>query len=254
MITFTIIYDNNAHDPALTPQWGFACLIERADLTLLFDTGGNGSTLMANMAALDKDPADVDLIMLSHEHGDHTGGLARFLETSAQADAQPADPPRPREGHIPEVVVPTVFASSFKAQIRERTSLVEVSEPLNVRPGLWSTGEVKGPVAEQAAVVQTRKGWVVVTGCAHPGVEAITARALEVTGGPIALVVGGYHLHNAGTSRIAETIEALRGMDVAAVAPTHCTGDKARAMFAEAYGDAYYEAGAGFTLQLETQP
>jgi metal-dependent hydrolase (beta-lactamase superfamily II) len=43
-------------------------------------------------------------------------------------------------------------------------------------------------------------------------------------------------------------------MDVAAVAPTHCTGDKARAMFAEAYGDAYYEAGAGFTLQLETQP
>ena len=254
MITFTIIYDNNAYDPALTPQWGFACLIERADLTLLFDTGGDGPTLLANMAALDKDPADVDLIMLSHEHGDHTGGLARLLETSAQADSQPTHHPQPREGHTAEVVVPTVFASSFKAQIRERTSLVEVSEPLNVRPGLWSTGEVKGPVTEQAAVVQTRAGWVLVTGCAHPGVEVMTARALEITGGPIALVVGGYHLRSAGTSRIEETIEALQGMDVAAVAPTHCTGDKARAMFAEAYGDAYYEAGAGFTLQFEAQP
>jgi 7,8-dihydropterin-6-yl-methyl-4-(beta-D-ribofuranosyl)aminobenzene 5'-phosphate synthase len=85
-------------------------------------------------------------------------------------------------------------------------------------------------------------------------VEAMTQRVLEVTGGPIAMVIGGYHLRDAGTRRIQQTIEALQEMNVAAVGPTHCTGDKARAMFAEAYGDDYYEVGAGFTVTFDYQP
>lgn len=254
MIQMTVVYDNIPYDPALTTGWGFACLIERPDLTLLFDTGGDGPTLLDNMQALDKDPVSVDLVMLSHEHGDHTGGLSRLLEVSAQTGAQPANQTHPFESRTPEVVVPTVFATSVKDQIRERTTLVEVSDPLNVRPGIWSTGQVKGSVTEQAAAIRTTDGWIVVTGCAHPGVELMTERALEVTGGPIALVIGGYHLRSASTKRIQQTIEALQAMDVAAVGPTHCTGDKARAMFAEAYGDTYYDVGAGFTLEFEYQP
>jgi 7,8-dihydropterin-6-yl-methyl-4-(beta-D-ribofuranosyl)aminobenzene 5'-phosphate synthase len=241
MITMTVVCDNNPYNLALTTGWGFGCLIERPDLTLLFDTGGDGPTLMNNLAALDKDPGDIDLVILSHEHGDHTGGLARLLETTAPA-------------HTPEVIVPDIFAPSFKAQIRDRTTLVEVSDPVVVRPGVWSTGPVKGPVTEQAMALQTEAGWVVVTGCAHPGVEAMTQRVLEVTGGPIAMVIGGYHLRDAGTRRIQQTIEALQEMDVAAVGPTHCTGDKARAMFAEAYRDDYYEVGAGFTVTFDYQP
>ncbi len=250
MIEFTIVYDNNPYDPALTTAWGFACLVERPDLTLLFDTGGDGPTLLHNMEVLDKDPASVELIMLSHEHGDHTGGLARILQASARTSEDPA-------GHTrtsPEVIVPATFAPTFKAQIRDRATLVEVTDPLNIHPGLWSTGEVKGAVPEQAAAIRTAEGWVVVTGCAHPGVEVMVQRALEATGGPIALVVGGFHLRSAGTKRIQETLEALQALDVAAVAPTHCTGDKARAIFADAYGDAYYKVGAGFTLQFDMQP
>jgi 7,8-dihydropterin-6-yl-methyl-4-(beta-D-ribofuranosyl)aminobenzene 5'-phosphate synthase len=68
------------------------------------------------------------------------------------------------------------------------------------------------------------------------------------------LVVGGYHLRSASTQRIERTIEALTAMDVGAVGPTHCTGDKARAMFAEAYGDDYHEVGVGYTLEFEYQP
>jgi 7,8-dihydropterin-6-yl-methyl-4-(beta-D-ribofuranosyl)aminobenzene 5'-phosphate synthase len=243
MITMTVVYDNNPYDPSLTTGWGFACLIERPDLTLLFDTGGDGAVLLKNMEMLDKDPAAIDLVMLSHEHGDHTGGLPRLLDVMAQTEMP-----------LPEVVVPTAFAPSVKAQIRERTVLVEVSKPVHVRAGVWRTGQVNGPVNEQAVAIRTTEGWVVVTGCAHPGVEAMTERALEATGGPIALVVGGYHLRSASTQRIERTIEALQAMDVAAVGPTHCTGDKARAMFAKAYGDDYYEVGLGYTWEFEYQP
>jgi 7,8-dihydropterin-6-yl-methyl-4-(beta-D-ribofuranosyl)aminobenzene 5'-phosphate synthase len=250
MITLTIVYDNNPHDPALTTGWGFACFIERPDLTLLFDTGGDGPILLSNMKALGKDPAAIDLIMLSHEHGDHTGGLARLLETSVET----TEAASPGDVSATEVIIPATFAEAVKAQIRERTTLVEITGPLNIRPDLWSTGEVKGKVPEQAAALRTAEGWVVVTGCAHPGVEVMTEHALDATGGPIALIIGGYHLGNASASRIEETIEALQAMGVAAVAPTHCTGDKARAMFADAYGDAYYEAGAGFRIQFDMQP
>lgn len=78
-VTLTIVYDNNAYDPRLRTAWGFACLVEAGDATVLFDTGGDGATLLGNMDALELDPRDIDAIVLSHIHGDHTGGLLALL-------------------------------------------------------------------------------------------------------------------------------------------------------------------------------
>ena len=124
VVTFTIVYDNNAYNPLLRTDWGFACLVETPGTTVLFDTGADGRTLLGNMAALGLDLEAIDAIVLSHIHGDHTGGLTGLLDT----------------GIRPTVYVPATFPVSFKDGVRARTSLVEVQGPMEIYPGIHTTG------------------------------------------------------------------------------------------------------------------
>ncbi|MFP4396381.1 MAG: MBL fold metallo-hydrolase [Anaerolineales bacterium] len=240
MITLTVLYDNNAYDTNLTTAWGFSCLIERADSSgeeapLLFDTGGQGELLLNNMNALNKDPHAIATVILSHNHGDHTGGLSHLLQ----------------QGIRPEVYVPASFPASTKNQIRAAAELVEVDAPAEIAPGIWTTGQVSGPIPEQAIVVETAEGWVVITGCAHPGIVEMVRAAKQATGGEILLVMGGFHLGSASEREIARIIEELQALDVQRVAPLHCTGDAARQQFAAAYDEACDLVGVGATYAFE---
>ena len=91
----TIIYDNTAWEPALTPGWGFACLVETAGQALLFDTGAKGDILLGNMELLGIDPLAIDAVFISHGHWDHIGGLADFLHIHPVPVFLPANCPTP---------------------------------------------------------------------------------------------------------------------------------------------------------------
>ena len=78
-VEITILYNNVPHAPGCTCQWGFACLIRGPRDTILFDTGGDGRVLLANMQRLGVEPREIDCVVLSHVHGDHTGGVAALL-------------------------------------------------------------------------------------------------------------------------------------------------------------------------------
>lgn len=78
--TIRVLYDNNVFDQACGSDWGFACLISGTEKTILFDTGAKGDLLLANFEKMKLRPADVDLVVISHNHGDHTGGLLPFLK------------------------------------------------------------------------------------------------------------------------------------------------------------------------------
>jgi 7,8-dihydropterin-6-yl-methyl-4-(beta-D-ribofuranosyl)aminobenzene 5'-phosphate synthase len=78
-IEITILYNNVPYTPDCRCQWGFACLIRGTEETILFDTGGDGRVLLANMERLGVDPGEVDCVVLSHSHGDHTGGVRELL-------------------------------------------------------------------------------------------------------------------------------------------------------------------------------
>ena len=77
----TILYDNCLSKRGLRTGWGFSSLIEpEHGLPLLFDAGADGATLLHNMKQLDIDPRRIGAIVVSHAHGDHTGGLSDILE------------------------------------------------------------------------------------------------------------------------------------------------------------------------------
>jgi metal-dependent hydrolase (beta-lactamase superfamily II)/pimeloyl-ACP methyl ester carboxylesterase len=234
----TILYDNTAYDPRLTPEWGFSALVEYEGHTLLFDTGGDGPTLLGNAGALGIDLQPIEAIVLSHEHGDHTGGLQALLD----------------QGITPTLFVPAAFPTSIKDAIRDHTRLVEVTGPLAILPGVHSTGQMGSDIVEQGLVIDTSEGPVVITGCAHPGIVEMVRRAVEILEGEIALVVGGFHLGNMGRGTLEGIIADFRQLGVRQVSPTHCTGTNAIAMFATAYGDDFVRGGAGRIIVAGARP
>lgn len=231
-IRLTIVYDNRLADPRLRSACGFACWIELGDTVVLFDTGGDGAILLGNLAALGYNPDEIDIVVLSHAHDDHTGGLQALLDAN---------------DHL-VVYLPAGFPESLKARGRGRATLVEVEGPLEITSGVRSLGPMGASPVEQSLALQGTQGVIVITGCAHPGIAAIVAAARER--GRIHLVLGGFHLVDRSAATIESVIEQLQGLEVGQIAPCHCTGDEAIRMFAAAFGSGFLEVGAGTALEV----
>ena len=126
--------------------------------------------------------------------------------------------------------------------------LVEVTEPAEIFPGVFTTGEMGDEILEQALFLETPEGLVVITGCAHPGIVEILHRVNEISEHDIDMVIGGFHLLRHNQSQIVDIIDEFQNLGVKRVIPAHCTGELAQSLFAEAYGDKYNIGGAGRIL------
>ena len=166
---------------------------------ILFDTGGDLDTLLFNMMRFDVNLALINTIVLSHSHGDHIGGIEIVDKL----------------GDV-RVFVPRSFSGRFKKKLSSRSNvdLVEVSVATAISNGIFTTGELGQFTKEQALVVETRKGLVVITGCSHPGLEIILRSAAQF--GEVYAVVGGFH----GFNRL-KSLE-----NISLVVPCHCTRRK----------------------------
>ena len=229
-LTLTILYDNYNYDENFKNSWGFACLIEGGEKTILFDTGGKDGNLMHNFKAAGKDPADVDLVVLSHIHWDHTGGLPEFLDYKTGI----------------EVFIPASFPEDFKKEvIRKGSQPVEIEGSRKITEGVWTTGEMGEQIIEQSLIIETDKGLIILTGCAHPGIERIVEKSIAERGKNVLLVMGGFHLMRTGTGTVESIAKEFRKKNITCVAPTHCSGDGAISIFREIFGDHCIRVGTG---------
>lgn len=230
-----VVFNNLPYKTGLETSWGFSCLIEGLDKTILFDTGGNGDILLSNMQHLGLVPEAIDAVVLSHIHGDHTGGLGAFL------------------AHNPDVTVfmSESFPASFQREVIRLGATTEtVSRPRQLMDSVHSTGEMGWAIKEQALIVDTRQGLIVITGCAHPNVADMAERAQTYLGKNIYLLMGGFHLGGRSDTEIRAIIRRLKALGVRKVAPSHCTGNTAIRMFRDAWTDDFIEGGLGAVIEV----
>ncbi|HNQ22866.1 MAG TPA: MBL fold metallo-hydrolase [Phycisphaerae bacterium] len=256
-VRVTVLVDNYVRRQGLLAEHGWACWVETPAGRVLFDTG-QGWALWHNVRELGIALETADALVLSHGHYDHTGALAGVLERApgARVYAHPAALDakygRSSDGRVRAIGVPQEGVG-VRARLAPR--LVPTRGPTEIGPGVWVTGEVPrvtdferpsggfyldaaegvpDPVLDdQALLLHTAAGIVVVLGCAHAGVVNTLqfVRTLQPRE-PIAAVLGGMHLSGASEERILRTVEALAALDVREVVPAHCTGQAARAKLA----------------------
>jgi 7,8-dihydropterin-6-yl-methyl-4-(beta-D-ribofuranosyl)aminobenzene 5'-phosphate synthase len=235
-LKMTIVYDNNPYDKNLRTDWGFSCFISGLSKTLLFDTGKDSQILLSNMKKLEIDSCSVEVIVLSHEHKDHTDGLEGLL----------------KENPGIEVWVPYFFASSFKEKVKKNGGrLVEVNGFRKICDGAYTTGVIQGWIKEQSLVLESPQGLILMTGCAHPRIVNIIDKVKELMGKDIHLALGGFHLAGFPKKEIKEIIAHFRDAGVKKVGPCHCSGDEARKLFEEEYGKDFVRIGVGRRIQIQ---
>jgi 7,8-dihydropterin-6-yl-methyl-4-(beta-D-ribofuranosyl)aminobenzene 5'-phosphate synthase len=235
VIRFTILYDNYVHREGTRADWGFSCLVEGTEKTILFDTGTRPEILAQNAKVLGVDWKTVDLVVISHNHGDHTGGLPAVLEEN------------------PEVTVfyPASFPTEFRSRVEGLKARARaVREPLEICRNVRLTGEIGSEIIEQSLIVDTAEGMVVVTGCSHPGIVKILERAGGILDRPIHLVFGGFHLGAATEGQIERILARFKALGVGKCGATHCTGDKAIAAFKAAFGSDFIPMGTGRVIEI----
>jgi 7,8-dihydropterin-6-yl-methyl-4-(beta-D-ribofuranosyl)aminobenzene 5'-phosphate synthase len=150
-----ILYDNEALN-GFRGGFGFSCWVE--DKNTLFDTGGDLATLMFNIRKFMINPKDIEKIVLSHEHGDHIGGI-QIVDYCGEVD----------------VFVLRSFSKRFKGWLADHSNvrLHEVDKAEEICRDVYTTGVLGWSIKEQSLIVKTCNGLTVVTGCAHPGLENI---------------------------------------------------------------------------------
>lgn len=271
----TIVVDN---DPGhgLATEHGFAGWIETEGLRIMFDTG-QGPAFALNTAALDIDLSSADLLVLSHGHFDHSGGLPLLIEQnpSLQVMLHPAGINERFSIHgglARSIAMPAASRAALEALPEKRLRWLE--GPVELAENVGLTGPIPrntdfedtgGPffldpegrevdlIEDDLALwIRTEKGLVIVVGCSHAGLINTLHHTRAISGEDrIHAVIGGFHLLAASRSRLTRTIEALRALDVDQLIPCHCTGQNAVAALSRALNDRACPGASGLTLTFD---
>jgi 7,8-dihydropterin-6-yl-methyl-4-(beta-D-ribofuranosyl)aminobenzene 5'-phosphate synthase len=248
---------------ALWGEHGLSFLIETEGHRLLFDTGQSGTVLLHNQGLLEVDPATIGAVAISHAHYDHTGGLPTLLKQLRTGTPLYASPDlfrerfSQREGKLQEIGLPMARAE-LAGQVRLESSTM----PLELLPGVWTTGEISERPEPQgssdhhlmregdslvadayrddmALVLDRGDRLVLLCGCCHAGLLNTLAHVEHAFGKPIEAIAGGLHLTGASNEHLQHIGEVLTAIPtLRQVYPNHCTGETAFVTLTQILGPA----------------
>lgn len=257
----TTLVENTVNKPGLLAEHGLSILLETAEETILFDTGQKYA-VVHNATKMGIDLSNVDKIVLSHGHSDHTGGLGDTLRTTGGAhlyghpdildekysrgkcEQRPIGMPYTKESlelmgavlHLSKQPIQITDSIQTTGEIRRQNGFEVVHDRLCVmRDGMLVKDDL---LDDLSLIVAGREGIAVVFGCGHSGAINTLAHVQQLTdNAPISMLIGGIHLIDAAADRIDRTIQELRQFEIGKLALCHCTGMPAMIKLYEAFGD-----------------
>jgi len=230
-------------------EWGYAALIEVDGRKILFDTGNRPETVLNNARDLGIDLTDVEDVILSHNHGDHTGGLETLRAALSQKNTNAFRRVHVGDGIFAQRVGRKNRMLSMKQRLeKDGVAFLIHNNVTEIYPGVWLTGNVprvhpernwggKGKIhtlhgeiddnipEDMSLVISTEKGFVLISGCGHAGIintmEHIVA---SIQPNKVYTAIGGFHLISANEQHLTWTADKLAAFGVTNLIGAHCTG------------------------------
>lgn len=230
-------------------EWGYSALVEADGKKVLFDTGRKPETVLKNAEELGIDLSEVEDVFLSHNHGDHTGGLIALRNSLKQRNPKAISKIHVAEGIFAQRINFGNRMLNMKQELEaDGVEFFIYKKEFELFPGVWITGPIdriheeknyggnwkiateNGSVVDnipedQSLAINTEKGFVLVAGCGHAGLintlEQIQAR---LENKKIHAIIGGFHLVNANDKHLEWTAKHLQEFGVENIIGAHCTG------------------------------
>jgi 7,8-dihydropterin-6-yl-methyl-4-(beta-D-ribofuranosyl)aminobenzene 5'-phosphate synthase len=265
----TNLYDAFGVPSALQQDWGFAALVEYGGKRILFDTGNDAAIFEHNVRQLDIDLSNLDAVVISHRHGDHTSGLKYVLQVNPGVKIYAPLEAAYFKGALPSGFLARVAGLPPSQQYFggreparwvtgtpwEQANFRGVAETTEILPGFYvltTRSQKPGSLEmnELSLAVRTPKGLAVVVGCSHPGVDNILAAAAKIDS-HLYTVMGGYHLVVTPEAEVRRVAAVLHDeLHIDRVAPAHCTSELGFAVLMERFKDHFDAAGLGAVISL----
>lgn len=240
-------------------EWGFSALVESDGHKILFDTGARPDTVLENAKELKIDLSDVQDVVLSHFHDDHTTGLMTLRREYAKKNPAALSRVHVAKGifferrhkadNSPAAIGDTNPMIAVKKEFEATGGkFIEHDKVDEIFPGIWLTGPVPRVFPEknyaagievkedgkwvednvpddQSLVFNTDQGLVLLAGCGHSGIiNTLTYARKEIRPAPIDAAIGGFHLFNASDETLDWTADKLKEFQTAQLMGAHCTG------------------------------
>jgi 7,8-dihydropterin-6-yl-methyl-4-(beta-D-ribofuranosyl)aminobenzene 5'-phosphate synthase len=271
----TTVFDAFGKPSDLKRGWGYSSFIEYGGRRILFDTGSRDADFAFNIDALGIDLKELDFVVISHRHNDHTAGINHVLRVNPgvriYTPAEPAGFNAPVSASVMKMIRRVVsslpdemryFGGNPPEGLRSDSAwpdanFIPIREMKEVLPGFFLfslQSDVPGQreLNEISLAIRSPKGLVLVVGCSHPGIERIVEAAAKIDP-KIYSIFGGFHLSDTSDKDATEIVTALHDKwKIERIAAGHCTGGFAFAEMIRVFGRNFDIAGVGSVIPLPT--
>ncbi|AOR24159.1 MBL fold metallo-hydrolase [Clostridium taeniosporum] len=272
----TLIENNPDKDNLLLSEHGLSLYLEIDKIKVLFDTGKSGD-FIKNAEKLKINLNDLDYVILSHGHYDHSGGFKSLVENTNKSfdlivgngffnkkyklleedkykfngnsfDEKFIDKNnisiRYVNNDLFKITKDIIFFSNFE----KNTDFEMINKKFYIKK---DNQYVKDDFLDEIVLaVKHEKGLIVVLGCSHIGVVNILKTIIKRTNMPIYAVIGGSHLIEADELRLNNTIEFFKENNIKLLALSHCTGENAIKKFQYEFGNNFIYNNTGNVIEI----